>query len=94
VFFEDGGVCLALGFAACRRQTGKIWRSIVTVAVKEHCAAKNNGRTLRARPEQHRHDATEEIVGDDDVGWEIPKDLQEELPLKPRGAGNLIRKEC
>src|ERR1700719_2355835 len=84
MFFGDGGIFLALGFVACRRQPGKIWRSIVTAAAQEHCAAQNNRWALRTRlPKQHRHDAAKEIVGDDDVGWEIPKDLQETLVLRP-----------
>jgi len=31
--------------------------AVVTVAVKEHRSAKDDGWTLRARPEQHRQNA-------------------------------------
>src|SRR5580704_13746316 len=47
MFFGDGGIFLTLGFVACRRQPAKIWRSIVTAAVQEHCAAQNNRWALR-----------------------------------------------
>jgi hypothetical protein len=78
----DGGVFLALGIADCGGQSGEMRTAIVTVAVQEHRAAKDDGRALRARPEQHRQNAEKEIVAHDDVGRKLPQNLLQSFVLR------------
>src|SRR5258708_15140130 len=54
VHFGDGGVFLALSFAICGRQAGKVRCPVVTAEMQQHSAAQNYWWTLRARSEQHR----------------------------------------
>ena len=55
--------------------------------MQDRCAAENDRRAFRARPEQHRQRAEIHVVGDDDVGREIPQDLLQAFVLARDGVG-------
>src|SRR5215467_12229784 len=75
VFAGDGRVFLELRLGVSRRQTCKIRRSVFPSPVQNRGATKNNRGAFRARPEQHRQDAENHIVADDDIRRVVPQHL-------------------
>ena len=81
-FFRDGSTFVALRRCRCGRQTGEMRSAVLATAVKKRCAAKNDGRSFRARAEQHRQHAEKHVVADDDIGREVLQSVLQALVLR------------
>ena len=77
----DGGAFDALRLGCCGWQADEMRSAVLATPVQKRCAAKNDGRPLRTRAEQHRQYAEKHIVADDDVGREVQESVLQAIVL-------------